>query len=211
MARSPRPSGSVVALKFAPDARFDEGDEEVARMAMRMLVGIRAHAQTATKELLNGMVHSMNAVLDAKDPYTAGHSERVARIAVLLGKQLGLSPTTPRRPLPRRPPPRSRQDRRSRRGAVENRASCPLRSSTRSSNTRRSASGSSASIEPFRRLCPIRPAPPRTVRRNGLPGRPFRRGDSAARPRARRGRCSRRDDVAAALPAGAIARRDRRR
>ena len=62
-------------------------------MALRMLVGIRAHAQSATKEILNGMVHSMNAVLDAKDAYTAGHSERVARIAVLIGKQLGISPT----------------------------------------------------------------------------------------------------------------------
>ena len=110
-----------VALKFAPGARFDENDEQVARMALRMLVGIRAHAQTATKEILNGMVHSMNAVLDAKDAYTAGHSERVARIAVLIGKQLGISPTHPRRSLPRRPPPRSRQDRRSRRGAVEDR------------------------------------------------------------------------------------------
>jgi HD-GYP domain-containing protein (c-di-GMP phosphodiesterase class II) len=93
VARSSRSTGSVVALKFAPGARFDEGDEEVARMALRMLVGIRAHAQTATKGILNGMIHSMNAVLDAKDAYTAGHSERVARIAVLLGKQLGISPT----------------------------------------------------------------------------------------------------------------------
>jgi len=92
VARSPRSGGAVVALKFAPGERFDTGDEEVARMALRMLVGIRAHAQTATKELLNGLVHSLNAVLDAKDAYTAGHSERVARIAVVIGKKMGLSP-----------------------------------------------------------------------------------------------------------------------
>jgi HD-GYP domain-containing protein (c-di-GMP phosphodiesterase class II) len=92
VARSAKAAGgAVVALKFAPGARFDSGDEEVARMALRMLVGIRTHAQTATKDLLNGLIHSLNAVLDAKDPYTAGHSERVARIAVLLGKQMGLS------------------------------------------------------------------------------------------------------------------------
>jgi HD-GYP domain-containing protein (c-di-GMP phosphodiesterase class II) len=91
VARLPRGGGSVVALKFAPGDRFDSGDEEVARMALRMLVGIRAHAQTATKDLLNGLIHSLNAVLDAKDPYTAGHSERVARIAVLIGRQMGLS------------------------------------------------------------------------------------------------------------------------
>ena len=91
VARTPRSGGCVVALKFAAGARFDSADEEVARTALRMLVGLRSHAQTATKQLLNGLVHSLNAVLDAKDPYTAGHSERVARIAVLLGKQMGLS------------------------------------------------------------------------------------------------------------------------
>ncbi len=91
VARTPRSGGCVVALKFAPGARFNSADEEVARTALRMLVGLRTHAQTATKQLLNGLVHSLNAVLDAKDPYTAGHSERVARIAVLLGKQMGLS------------------------------------------------------------------------------------------------------------------------
>src|SRR5439155_16562158 len=80
-----------VVLALAPGRRFDTGDEEVARMAVKMLVGLRAHAQVATKQLLNGLVHSLTAVLDAKDPYTAGHSERVARIAVLLGQQLGLS------------------------------------------------------------------------------------------------------------------------
>ena len=56
-----------------------------------MLLGLRAHAQVATKHLLNGLIHSLTAVLDAKDPYTAGHSERVARIAVLVGKAMGLS------------------------------------------------------------------------------------------------------------------------
>ena len=35
-------------------------------------------------------VESLNATVDAKDPYTAGHSLRVQRIAVALGKELGL-------------------------------------------------------------------------------------------------------------------------
>lgn len=91
VARTPRSGGCVVALKFKPGSRFSSADEEVARTALRMLVSLRSHAQMATKQLLNGLVHSLNAVLDAKDPYTAGHSERVARIAVLLGKQMGLS------------------------------------------------------------------------------------------------------------------------
>lgn len=91
VARLPRVGGSLVAATFAPGRRFDTSDEEIVRMAVKMLVGLRAHSQHATKSLLNGLIHSLTAVLDAKDPYTAGHSERVARIAVLLGKQLGLS------------------------------------------------------------------------------------------------------------------------
>ena len=35
-------------------------------------------------------VESLNATVDAKDPYTAGHSQRVRRIAVAIGEELGL-------------------------------------------------------------------------------------------------------------------------
>jgi HD-GYP domain-containing protein (c-di-GMP phosphodiesterase class II) len=91
VARNGPAGGCLFTLSFAPGRRFDAGEEEVVRLALKMLVGLRSHAQTATKALLNGLVHSLTAVLDAKDPYTAGHSERVARIAVLIGKQLGLS------------------------------------------------------------------------------------------------------------------------
>jgi HD-GYP domain-containing protein (c-di-GMP phosphodiesterase class II) len=42
------------------------------------------------KELLVGLTRSLTAALDAKDAYTYGHSERVARIAVELGRELGL-------------------------------------------------------------------------------------------------------------------------
>src|SRR5581483_7518488 len=35
-------------------------------------------------------VASLNATVDAKDPYTAGHSQRVQRIAVAIGEELGL-------------------------------------------------------------------------------------------------------------------------
>ena len=35
-------------------------------------------------------VETLNATVDAKDPYTAGHSQRVRRIAVALGEELGL-------------------------------------------------------------------------------------------------------------------------
>ncbi|MGD0516805.1 MAG: HD domain-containing phosphohydrolase [Thermoguttaceae bacterium] len=40
-------------------------------------------------DLLAGFVRAFTSAIDAKDPYTCGHSDRVARIAVRLAKELG--------------------------------------------------------------------------------------------------------------------------
>jgi len=40
-------------------------------------------------ELLAGIVRALTSAIDAKDPYTCGHSDRVARAAVLLAQELG--------------------------------------------------------------------------------------------------------------------------
>ncbi|APW60728.1 HD-GYP domain-containing protein [Paludisphaera borealis] len=44
------------------------------------------------KELLFGIIRALTAAIDAKDPYTSGHSERVARIAVRIAEELGMPP-----------------------------------------------------------------------------------------------------------------------
>lgn len=43
-------------------------------------------------ELFLGSIRMLAAAIDEKDPYTRGHSDRVAKYSVLIGQQLGLSP-----------------------------------------------------------------------------------------------------------------------
>ncbi|HYT92610.1 MAG TPA: HD-GYP domain-containing protein, partial [Gemmataceae bacterium] len=48
------------------------------------------HRHQELKDLLVGLTRSLTTAIDAKDSYTYGHSERVARIAVELGRELGM-------------------------------------------------------------------------------------------------------------------------
>ena len=43
-------------------------------------------------ELFLGSIRMLAAAIDEKDPYTRGHSDRVAKYSLLIGQQLGLSP-----------------------------------------------------------------------------------------------------------------------
>lgn len=45
-------------------------------------------------ELLAGVVRALSSAIDAKDPYTCGHSDRVARISVRLAQELGCDQET---------------------------------------------------------------------------------------------------------------------
>lgn len=62
-------------------------------LGMGVVVGLRetrlAEARRREGEMVSALLALVNA-LDARDPYTRGHSERVARYAVGLGQRLGL-------------------------------------------------------------------------------------------------------------------------
>jgi len=95
------PAGWLIALNkkagadpAAPDAEpFRRSDAGVlaaftAGLGMQIRSTQRYHQ---LKVLLVGLTRSLTAAIDAKDSYTFGHSERVARVAVELGRELGLA------------------------------------------------------------------------------------------------------------------------
>ena len=47
-------------------------------------------AETETRAAYLGTIRALAAALDARDPYTAGHSERVSQMSVIIARQLRL-------------------------------------------------------------------------------------------------------------------------
>jgi putative nucleotidyltransferase with HDIG domain len=62
----------------------------VAALIATQLSNARSYSDL--KELLFGVIRALTAAIDAKDPYTCGHSERVGRMAVRLAEELAISP-----------------------------------------------------------------------------------------------------------------------
>ena len=59
--------------------------------AFNELMGGLMAAEAETQSAYLGAIRALAAALDARDPYTAGHSERVSALSVLIARQLSLS------------------------------------------------------------------------------------------------------------------------
>jgi len=86
--------GWLAAINHTDNCEF--GTVEASMLAsVAAILGIHVsngELYRQQEELLAGMVKALTSAIDAKDPYTCGHSDRVARVAVRLGKELDLPP-----------------------------------------------------------------------------------------------------------------------
>lgn len=83
--------GWIAAVNHSDDGEF--GTVEASLIgSVGVILGIHSgnvELYRQQSELLAGVVRALTSAIDAKDPYTCGHSDRVARIAVRLAQQLG--------------------------------------------------------------------------------------------------------------------------
>ncbi len=86
------PLGWVIALNKKDGSPFRRTDAALLTpfVGLIELLSRSVQRHQDLKELLVGLTRSLATTLDAKDSYTYGHSERVARIAVELGREMGL-------------------------------------------------------------------------------------------------------------------------
>jgi len=74
------------------DGTFDEDDAHLLRILANQAATVLeiATLYAEANELFMDVVKSLTAAIDAKDPYTEGHSERVSEFSAAIARQLGL-------------------------------------------------------------------------------------------------------------------------
>ena len=104
--RKERTIGTLNIYAAEPDAFDEEEVKLLTELAADVAYGIRAlemrtERDKAEKELeesfgklrkaLNGTVNALTEILQRRDPYTAGHQIRVAKLACAIAQEMGLS------------------------------------------------------------------------------------------------------------------------
>jgi HD-GYP domain-containing protein (c-di-GMP phosphodiesterase class II) len=85
-------TGWLVAINPIDDRPFASNEVELLQPVASLIGTQRTNGRLYRdlKEMLFGIIRALTAAIDAKDPYTSGHSERVARIAVRIAEELGM-------------------------------------------------------------------------------------------------------------------------
>jgi hypothetical protein len=88
--------GWLAAFNHADDEEF--GSIEASLMSsVGAILGIHGgniELYRQQSELLAGIVRALTSAIDAKDPYTCGHSDRVAQVAVRIAREFGYDSET---------------------------------------------------------------------------------------------------------------------
>jgi putative nucleotidyltransferase with HDIG domain len=92
---SQSPTGCLVAVNLKDGRPFAVTEIEVLQPVASLIGTQRTNSRTYRdlKDMFIGVIRSLTRAIDAKDPYTSGHSERVGRIAQRLAQELGMNPT----------------------------------------------------------------------------------------------------------------------
>lgn len=78
-------------LKYKIDVRGNDEIAELSRDFNRMAEDLnRTHQKN--QAYFYGVIRSLVTILEARDPYTRGHSERVAELSANMATQMGLAP-----------------------------------------------------------------------------------------------------------------------
>jgi putative nucleotidyltransferase with HDIG domain len=88
--------GWVAAFNHVEDGEFGTVEANLLS-SVAAILGIHSgniELYRHQSELLAGIVRALTSAIDAKDPYTCGHSDRVARVAVRLAEELGCDAKT---------------------------------------------------------------------------------------------------------------------
>jgi PAS domain S-box-containing protein len=93
-----RKDGNLRVISWNSRNIFDDGKNPIGSIALGQDITKRKMAEQElsrsferVKAILNSTLRAMGAMVEARDPYTAGHNRRVAQLSVAIARELGLS------------------------------------------------------------------------------------------------------------------------